>query len=233
MIVPDPDLQTCFIQVLQSLQVVVLHGDDIVTVGGVGLFAGLQGGARLQDVLVAGLVVAGEVEGQIHCAAELTVAEPGNALCALSSLQDQITLGGVAQQEVTVSQTGGDVCLELDVLGAGRTQGEGQCGSIHTPVGTVKGEGVVGIQGVGIAIGEAEDRALSQSVALTRSKGCVEVEGQHDGAVGICHTDPANLLVAALEQIAAIVGCQEVGDRRGSRQVGVHLDQVCCTVTVA
>ena len=62
----------------------------------------------------------------------------------------------------------------------------------------------------------------------------VKMEGQHNGTADIFHTDPTNILIEVCTLInaaAVVTGCK-VCHRQGCRQIGVHLDQIACTITV-
>ena len=104
----------------------------------------------------------------------------------------------------------------------------------NAPAAAVKDEGVIFIQRILAAIGEAEDGTGGQEVGLSCAESTIEVEGQHDGAVHIVHTNPAKLLilVGRLVNGAAVVAGSKVDTRCVCRQVGIDLNQVACAVTV-
>ena len=128
------------------------------------------------------------------------------------------------------------VGVVLDGVGITPTvlQCNGRLCSHYRPAGTVKGKGVVLIQGVLAVVGKAEDCALGQYIGLTGFKSAIEMEGQHDGAAHIFHTNPAKLLilVGRLVNGAAVVAGSKVDTRCVCRQVGIDLNQVACAVTV-
>ena len=173
-----------------------------------------------------------KVKGQNHGAVCICHRDPAHVLIAALS---QLTAVGIGQEvaadglyrQVGVVLDG--VCVTPAVL-----HGHGRLCSRHSPAGAVKGEGVVFVQCVLAVVGKAEDRALGQGVGLTGFKSAVEMEGQHDGAACIVHSDPSRLLIPVCTLIdgASIIGGGEVCQRCICGQVGVDLNQVARAVAI-